>query len=168
MLNLNSLVIYGNNGVCNVSDIIEENFTGETQKYYILKPVKNKSYNIYLPLNNEQLLKKAKEILSKDEVYELIDNIENEESIWIDNERVRNNEYKEILQKCDRRELFKLIKTLREKEQERMEKNKKLRYTDEHIMNNAKDILFEEFAYVLQIERDEVERFILNRIKSKV
>ena len=44
------------------------------------------------------------------------------------------------------------------------DKGKKLHLCDEHMLKNAENLLSDEFAYVLKIEKDEVLPYILNML----
>ena len=165
MYNKNDMVLYGSEGVCKVIDIIDKEMDHKVNEYYVLKPINDIHSTIYVPTQNEKLTSKIKKVLSVQEIYELISNMPNEKEIWIDNFNERKEEYTKILYNGDRKELIRLIKTLY-LHQEELKKNKKRLYiADERILKEATNILHEEFAYVLHIEKDDVLPFISKKIK---
>ena len=165
MYNKNDIVLYGNQGVCKVFDIVEKEMANEVNEYYVLKPVNDVHSTVYVPTQNEKLTSKMKKILSVEEIYDLINDMPNEKEIWIDDFNERKETYSKILYSGDRKELIRLIKTLY-LHQEELKKNKKRLYiADERILKEATNILHEEFAYVLHIEKDDVLPFISKKIK---
>ena len=85
--------------------------------------------------------------------------------IWIDDDTQRYETYHAILQSGDRTQLVQLIKTLYLHQQERREQKKKLHSADEKFMKEAEHLLYEEFAYVLNIKREQVVPFITEQIE---
>lgn len=164
MYHINNSVLYGTEGVCIISEIEEKEMGGEHQQYYVLKPVYRSESTIYVPVNSEKLTSKMRRVLSADEVYELIKTMPEEGTIWIDNKTDRQEKYKRILLSGDRTELIRLIKTLYLRQQAQKEMGKKLYVADENMMKDAERILYEEFAHVLDIEREQVFPMILEQI----
>lgn len=74
MYEVNDLIMYGNTGVCKVSDIGKPEFVreNEDQLYYILEPL-YQSGVIYAPIDNEKVFMRP--VISEEEANELIDNI---------------------------------------------------------------------------------------------
>ena len=164
MLETNTFVVYGANGICRVDGIREEAFNGKKQEYFVLKPINSEGATIYVPTDSEVLTGKMKKLLRADEVEILIRNMPNEETIWIDDDRLCNEAYRAILSKGDRTELVRLTKTLYRRKKELSAKGKRLRSTDEQIMRQAESLLFNELAMVLEIERNDVLDFIYKKI----
>ena len=88
------------------------------------------------------------------------------ETIWIDDERERTERYKAILESGVREELVKIIKTLYMKKQELVDCGKKLHICDEIIMQRAENMLYEEFAVVLDIKKEDVLPLIVSEIEK--
>ena len=109
-----------------------------------------------------------KRIMTKDEIYHLINDMPNEESIWISNENERKEKYKEIIFNGNRTELVQLIKTLYIHKQNQRSEGKKLHLADERFLKDAERILYDEFAYVLDITPDKGVPFIMGEIEGSV
>ena len=82
--------------------------------------------------------------------------------IWNNDNRKRKESYRQILADGNHYELVKMVKTLRWHKQEikNTNKNNKLQISDEDFLKDAEKALCEEFAYVLNIKREEVIPFI--------
>ena len=85
-------------------------------------------------------------------------------SIWIENDARRKEEYGRILKNADKHELIMLIKTLYLRRKELAASGRKLRSSDENFLNTAENMLFEEFAYALDIDRSDVVGYIEKHI----
>ncbi|MDE6501588.1 MAG: transcriptional regulator [Ruminococcus sp.] len=164
MYNINDAVVYGSNGVCVITAIEERDFSGENVEYYILQPVNNSKNTFYVPTSNYALKNKMRSIYSRKEIDSLISSMGDECSIWIDDNFQRKEEYRKIIDKGDRRELVRLIKTLWQKNIELGQKHKKLHSTDERFLKDAENILYSEFAYSLDIPVEEVVDYIRKHV----
>lgn len=164
MYNVNDAVVYASYGVCVISAIEERDFSGENIEYYILRPVGDKKNTFYVPTSNSALKDKMRSIYSRKEVNNLISMMSDEQCIWIDNDFQRKEEYKKIIDRGDRLELVRLIKTLYEKNAELNKQHKKLRSTDEKFLREAENMLYDEFAYSLSIPREKVVDYIKQHI----
>ena len=164
MYNVGDIVMYGTFGICKVTAIEKRDFTGEEQEYYILKHTSSEKNTFYVPLSNESALSNMHYVCSKAEVDELISHMNSEGLIWIDNDNKRKEEYSRIIKNADKHEIIRLIKTLYLRRKELAESGKKLRSTDENYLSLAENMLFEEFAFALDIDRSEVVEYIEKHI----
>ncbi|MBQ8297702.1 MAG: transcriptional regulator [Ruminococcus sp.] len=164
MYNVNDTVIYSHCGVCRIDEIAVRDFSGEPAEYYVLRPVSDNKNTFYVPVNNENLTAQMRRILSREEIDELIRVMPDENFIWIEDEFLRREEYRKILKNGDRHELVKLIKTLYIHQQNCRERKKKLHAADENFLKSAENLLYDEFAYVLGIEKSEVLPYIKQHI----
>lgn len=162
-------VVYGTSGVCTVIDMREEDFGAGRRMYYVLHPFGKHSSgtDIFVPADNERLLGKIKNVLTPEEIYELIEIIPEEHMDWIDDNRARSIRFESVISGGDRRELVALTKATYNKKHELSKQGKKLSITDERFMRAAEKMLFEEFAVALEIEQEEVLPFITKQIKCR-
>jgi CarD family transcriptional regulator len=167
MFEIGEYVNYGTNGIFQIVDIRKECFDSKTEKeYYILQPVYSSNSTIYVPADNETVTKKMQYILTPEEVHDLIKSIPEEETFWIQDDRLRREKFTKILRNGDRRELIGLLKTLYKRKKERNESGHKFFAVDENILNTAERILHQEFALVLNIKPEEVVPFIRKELES--
>lgn len=164
MYDIDDVVMYGAFGICKITAIEKRDFTGEEQVYYILKRINSDKNIFYVPVDNEAALSNMHAVCSKDEVDSLISGMNNEELIWIENDMKRREEYSRIIKNADKHEIIMLIKTLYLRRNELLQTGKKLHSSDENYLNLAENMLFEEFAYALNIDRSEVVHYIEKHI----
>ena len=166
-LSIGTKVIYGTNGVCLITDYREEDFGNGKKMYYILKRVAQKtSEDIFVPEDNSILMSRIKAMLSEEEIYDIINGVHNEETSWIDDNRIRSAEFDRIISNGDRKQLMLLIRSIYEKKKSLSLEGKKLGISDERIVRTAERMLYDEFAEVLNIDREEVVPLISNRLDT--
>lgn len=164
MFEVNDYIMYGMTGVCQVVDITKERIIDDLQKeYYVLKHIYANDTIIKIPTDNEKI--SMRKILSKGEVTTLIDNITNSETIWIDDDRQRNEAFKSILKTGDVDNLVKLVRSIYLNKEYKKSIGKKTYKVDQEIMDVAERLLNEELATVLKINPSEVASYISNHIR---
>lgn len=148
--------MYGTQGICKIVEVTEKDFMGTKKEYYVLKPMNDKAATLFAPVNNPKVESKMRRILSEEEIYRLIESMPREEANWIHNENERKEQYKRIIIDGDHVELIKMIKALYLHKQQREADGKHLYLSDERFFKEAERILYEEFQYVLNIEKEEL------------
>lgn len=159
-------IIYGHNGICRVEDITHLNITGVDKKklYYVLVPLNTKSSRIYYPVDKENV--HARRLINKEEAWSLLDEIRDIEEIWVSNDKMREETYKEALYSGDYRRWVAIIKTLYFRKKERMDQGKKMAAMDERYLKMTEDALYGELAFVMEKEKSEMEAFITEHIEK--
>ena len=163
MFKVSDNIIYGTTGACVIDDIKTEKFKGEAKQYYVLRPIYDKNSVVYAPVGKCE--EKMRKILSAEQVYELINSIPNTDNLWIENEIERKEKFAVLIKNGDRKDLVALVKTLYLKREEQQKGGKKLHIADQRFMDDAEKLLYEEFAFVLDIELDQVVPFITQKIE---
>lgn len=168
MFQTNDVIIYGAQGVCKIIGTEERSLSGQKKTYYVLKPVSDHGSTIFAPTDNEQVLKKMRRLLTKDEIHKLIDSMRMEKAEWVANENTRKELYKNILAKGDHLELIRMIKAIYAHKARREAEGKRLHMSDERFFKDAEHILYSEFQYVLGLKgKDDLMAYILARIETE-
>lgn len=162
MFSINDTVMYGHTGVCKIVDICTKKFNGEDQKYYVLSPEFENKTTIYCPYDCDS--NRMRELLSTEEVNQLIQSVAEEKTIWIENDQARKEKQLNIIRKGDHKELIQMIKTLYCKRKEKVSAGKKLHSIDEKAMEDAENLLYQEFALVLDVKPEDVVTFIVSKL----
>lgn len=160
-------IIYGNTGVCSVTDVTTMNFNGipKDKPYYVLKPYYEKEGVIYTPVDNNKTL--MRKVITSEEAGVLIEELEDIEELWVENDKLREEKYKECIRSCDCREWVRVIKTLYRRKKERTEQGKKITVTDDRYFKIAEECLFSELSVSLGMPKDEVRDFMVEKMKSR-
>ncbi|CEK30003.1 regulatory protein [[Clostridium] sordellii] len=163
MFNVDDYIMYGMTGVCKVVDITNEKFiNGEKRKYYVLNPIYNNDTTIKVPLDNDKI--PMRKVISKGDMTSLINDIPNMEILWIDDEKKRMAQFETMLKSGQCEELIKLIRNIKFSKKYARSNDKKLYKSDKDIMKEAKRLLTEEVAIILNIYPNEANSYILSQI----
>lgn len=166
MYEIGDYIVYGRNGVCKVEEIgpLKLSGTDRDKIYYTLQPVYSKSSTVYTPVDNDKII--MRRVLTEEEAQQLIDEIPSIELLWIENDKIREQKYKETINKYDCREWVRVIKTLYVRRQERISEKKPITNTDEKYLQAAEDYLYGELSIPLGIPKENMEEFISARLET--
>lgn len=153
--------------VCKIIDIRDMSFAGiGERKYYIVAPLNEESSRIYIPADSDDIDSAMRRMLTIDEINEIIEQSRNLELAWIDESKERVSRFDKILQNGDTAEIIWLIKALKEQKKQVESEGKKLCAGDSRVLETARKIISEEFAFVLGLEKNEVEPYIADRTEK--
>ncbi|MBQ4151179.1 MAG: hypothetical protein IJC81_05190 [Clostridia bacterium] len=158
----NDTVMYGGHGACTMVEIAEKDFGGDLKDYYVLRPAFSGSSVFYVPIDSEPLTAKMRRIKNADEILKLITEIGVWE--WIDDDRSRQNQLKQIVDGSSTETLLAVFKTMYERQAEFAESGKKLRAADDRYMKDIENLLLEEFSFSFEIQKEELIPFINSEI----
>ena len=162
MFKIKDYVVYGLNGVCIVEYIEKMMLKNKELEYYILSPINNKKMTIKIPVDNKTTA--IRELMSKNEVMNLLEFISKKETIQIDDYRKKNQEYKTIIRSGNVIEIIKVINSINLEKDEKASLGKKINKTEDDILISAKKQLYQEMSIVLDININEVEDYIIKNI----
>lgn len=162
MFEVGSSIIYGNSGVCKIVGIGAMSGMPKDKLYYTLEPYYVKGSRIFTPVDNTKVTMRP--VITKQDALTLVDEMKEIEALWIPDEKHREQEYKDALKSCDCRQLVKVIKTIYCRKSSREAAGKKLTSSDERFFHQAEERLYGELAISLDMSREEVKDYIVNRI----
>ena len=155
-------VSYGINGMCNIEDIRPMQLSQSVEKmmYYILRPESNPKSTIFVPVNNQKLVSKMRELMTIDEINAMLVRMKDRTLEWEKDVRFRTESFHEILNNGVNQDLILMIRCLHRKRQELVQLGKKLPARDRNTLKTAERLVEEEFAHVLHIKCEEVSDYI--------
>lgn len=159
-------ISYGHSGICRVEDITHLDIPGVDRKklYYVLVPLNIKGSRIYYPVDKEKV--NARRLMTEAQAWALMDEIRDIEQVWVSNEKLREEIYKQAMYSGDYRQWVAIIKTLYLRKQERISQGKKMAAVDERYLKMAEDALYSELAFVMGKDKGEMEAFITGHIEK--
>jgi len=166
---VNSYVRYAASGICLVEGITAMTVPGgyRKQDYYVLRPTDNQTSVIYVPVDNPTMTANMLPVPTKEEIEQTVRSISKEELSWIDDRKERAETHKEILRRCDRRELIILAGSLYLRRQELAANGRKLAGSDELTLRQAERLIDNELSFVLGIEPDQIGGYISSRLGAE-
>ncbi len=164
MFETGTYIVCGQHGVCRVESVGKLQLTEASgdKEYYTLSKVYSRGGVLYVPADSEKVVMRP--VISKEEAEELIGHIKEIDMLQIDNEKRKEEIFKQAFKTCDSREWVKVIKTLYERKKIRLSKGKKVTASDERYLRTAEDNLYGELAISLNIDKNDVEQYIMDKI----
>ena len=166
MFKVNDIVVYGAQGVCEIVDTAEKKIDGQIKKYFVLKPKNDYKVVCYVPTWNKKALAKIRKVMTKQDVDALIDSMPSQTPTWIDNENERKETYKKILAGGDHASIISMVQALFFHKKERESEGKRLHMSDEHFMKDAEQLLYNEWQYVLNVDKAGLMAYIFERLEN--
>ena len=167
MFSAGDTVSYGTGGICKIKEITEMTVGKVKKEYFVLVPVYDENSTLYVPTDNKKLLDNMRSVLSSEEINALIDSAAREPMEWIENDIDRKEYCTNVLKNGDRGELMRLIEMLYLRREELKSTKKHFHISDEKFLREAERLLHDEFSYTLNITKEDVPFYILNRIKEQ-
>ena len=153
-------------GICKIEDILYLTPQDERNKklYYLIKPVEDEKEKIYIPVSNSD--SRLRLCLTKDEAWNLIERIPEIPTAWINNEKLREQSYKEAVKANDPEALVAIIKMIYQRKEKRLAQGKKCTATDARYFQLAENLLYMELGVALGKPKQEVCRTIIEYITN--
>lgn len=168
MYEVGDCVIYGTKGVCVVENIgpIDVDGIPKDKLFYTLDPIYDSGSRVFTPIDHPKVIMRP--VITKEEALALIQEIPELDAFYISDDKIREQEFKRALLKCDCKESLRIIKTLYLRKKHRVLAGKKVTSGDSKYLKISEDSLYGEFAVALNMSQDEVKEFIIESIKHKV
>lgn len=165
MFKIGDTVFYGTSGICDIEDIATLDIQGidKDRLYYALN-MRNGSGKVYVAVDGDT--SRMRRLLPKEEAQRLISRVSEIEPLELRDRKKPEKEYREALQKNDCLELFRLIKCIFMRTKQRSEEGRKPTAVDEKYMHLAEDMLYQELGVVLDIPKNQVLDYLMERIEG--
>ena len=159
-------VVRANVGICQISDIGYPDFqtVKERQLFYTLLPVGDSRTKLYIPVAPEPV--GVREVMNRNEALELIRQMPDIQPIIIENEKLREQQYRQALRSNDPRQLAAVIKVLYLRDKARTAQGKKSVSVDSQYFQKAEKLLYSELAMALAVEVSEIPAYLQSAISE--
>ena len=151
-------------GICKIEDILY--LTPQDEKnnklYYLMKPIEDEKDKIYVPVSNSD--SRLRLCLTKEEAWNLIKRIPEIPTAWINNEKLREQNYKAAVKANDPEALVAIIKMIYQRKQKRLAQGKKCTATDARYFQIAENLLYMELGVAIGKPKKEVCETIIEYI----
>ena len=164
MYEVGDYVVYGSNGVCRITKIGPIDLPGVPQDklYYTMTPCYIRDSEIFTPVDNDRVV--IRKVMSKDEALAFVQGMNQIQSMPVEEEKKREILYKQTILSCEPAKIVGLIKTIRERIEERQAEGKKVPSSDSKYFHIAEDSLYGELAISLGMENDDVGAYIEDKM----
>lgn len=166
MYSVGDNVVKVNDGVCRVAEITRLDMGGVSNDrlYYRLEPVYDKEGRVFVPVEGrtEELRLVTEPVV----VREILNKLSDVDTAWIENNKLRELRYKEVLRENDPECMVGYIKVMYQKRWEREMTGKKNTAVDERYLRLLEDAVYAEFAFSLGCQKNDIKELILKKIKA--
>lgn len=151
-------------GVCRIEDILYLDAQGkkDNKLYYRMHPVEDEKETIYVPVSNSDSA--LRPCLTEENAWKLIEKIPEILTPWTENEKMREQKYKEAIKANDPKALVVIIKMIYQRKQQRLAQGKKCTATDTKYFQIAEKLLYEELGTAIGKPKQEIVDTIVEHI----
>ena len=155
-------------GICKIENILYLNPQDEKNDklYYLMKPVEDEKEKIYVPVSNSA--SRLRLCLTKEEAWNLIKRIPEIPTAWTNNEKMREQSYKEAVKANDPEALIAIIKMIYQRKQKRLAQGKKCTATDARYFQVAENLLYVELGIALGKPKQQICKTIIDYMNQRV
>ena len=165
MYQVGDYIVKAANGICKVTDIVNPDFVDDEKKlYYELQPLSDKKTVLYVPTNRDD--GSMRPVITEQEAEELIRMVPTINEPWINNERERERNYKEVIKSNKPEKLIGIIKLIYQRKKLRQEQGKKTTIVDKQYFDKAENLLYSELELALGKSREEIYDQIKNQCEN--
>ncbi len=151
-------VVHKSGKVCEIDAVKTMDLTGTPKQYLVLIPVRDQTERIYVPQENAELL--LRPAISKKGALELIQRIQSIETLQIQNERQREQEYRKAFYTQSYVNMVRIAKDLHRRKRHRIEIGKTLPSRDAQMMTMVEKAFEEGISVALGVTPEEVRDMI--------
>ena len=159
-------VMYGVHGVCRVVGTEKQLVGRKRTEYLVLEPLAQNESRFFLPTANPTALAKLKAVLQVEELKALLISEELQEDVWIKEENLRKQTYRELINSGDRTALLKMVATLYRYRDAQAAAGKKFHQCDDNFLRDAEKLLASEIALVLEMTPEEARNYLREQLKQ--
>ena len=168
MYQVGDCIMKANTGLCRIVDIVH--LTGRSvernKTYYLLVPFSDEKMKIYVP--TDSIASNLRKAIDCSEAWNVIENITKVDAVYIENEKQREQKYKEAIRSCEPEQWISIIKAIYFRKQKRTIQGKKNTAMDEHYFKLAEKYLYSELAHAIGRNESEMCQLIADTIKKKI
>ncbi|MDL2327651.1 CarD family transcriptional regulator [Ruminococcaceae bacterium OttesenSCG-928-A11] len=165
MFSVGDKVVYGNMGVCSVTDICVPDMPGAARECYVLVPHYVANSKVYAPVENNPVV--MRHLLTPDQAETLIDSLPQVPMFPLSGEKQAMYEtFRGAIKSADCTLLARLIKTLHQKKQNTLEQKRVVPSAEKEFFDTAERMLYGEIAVAMGMALDEVPEYIGGRLAA--
>lgn len=160
MFEIGEYVSCGSKGICVVEQITKLNLSGvdKERDYYILKSAYRAGSTIYIPVDSP--VESIRSVLKKEEAQKLVDSIAQFPLMELPNEKFVEQAFKERMKTNRCEDWAVVLKTTIFRKNKRLLEHRKMTAVDTKYSHLAEDSLYGELAIALEMEREDVEKYL--------
>lgn len=166
MFQIGDWVVYGIHGVCRIIGAEKQLVNRKRTQFLVLEPLSQSESRFYLPTENPTAMGKLKAVLSRDDLTALITSEEVRQDVWITEENLRKQHYRELIGSGDRVALLKMVSTLYRYKESQLAAGRKFHQSDDNFLRDAEKLLVSEISLVMELTPEAARNYLREQLKS--
>ncbi len=164
MYKIGECIVKPGYGVFVVKDILHLDMKGvdKDKLYYLFAPADENSAIIYMPTDAQNT--NDRKVMTQEEALGLIGRIPEIEEAWVENDKLREQKYKEAIRSGKPEALVSIIKGTYKRKRRRAQQGKKSTMVDDRYFTLAENYLYSELGYVFHKDKEEVQQLIADTL----
>ena len=160
MLKVGDYVMKTVEGVCRVDEELMLKAFGSSVEvpFYMLIPIKDQQCRVYIQASENY--EGIRPVMSEQEARAFIGRIPSIDATDVENDRKREQIYKEAIRSLNPDRIVSVIKTMLVHSEERVRQGKKKTSLDDRYFKIAEDVLFQELGFVLKKDAEGIRALI--------
>lgn len=167
MYQIGDYVVKANNGICRIDDIrhLDMPNVDKNRLYYFMVSQDNQNSKLYVPVDGRP--GEMRKVITEPEAWAIIEKIPDVEAAWINDDKQREQKYREAIKSCDPEMLIGIIKNMYLRKQKRNAQGKRSTVVDDRYFRLAEDALYSELAFAIGRDKDEMRQIITDKIEER-
>ena len=153
-------VVYGIQGVCRVVGTEKQLVNRKRTQYLVLEPLAQPESRFYLPVDNPTAMAKLQPVLSQEQLEQLLSSEQVRRDVWIAEENLRKQHYREMIGSGDREVLMQIVYTLHRHKASQIVAGKKFHQSDENFLRDAEKLLSSEIALTMSLSAEAARDYL--------
>ena len=158
-------VIYGMHGVCRVIGTEKQIVNRKATEYLVLEPMAQTESRYFVPVANPVAMGKLNAVLSADALEELLASDLVREDVWIKEENLRKQHYRDLISGGNRVSVMQMVTSLYRYRDIQSASGRKFHQSDENFLRDAEKLLASEIALVMNLPQDEAREYLRKKLE---
>ena len=158
-------VVYGIHGVCRILGTEKQLVNRKRTEYLVLEPLNRNAAKFYLPTQNPTAMEKLKEVLKREELEQLLQSDLARKDIWISEESLRKQQYRDLIAAGDRISLMQMVACLYRYKDAQEEAGRKFHQCDDNFLRDAERFLCSEICHVMGIPMEQARDYLRTQLR---
>ena len=167
MFEIGDYVMKTSKGVCHIDDITHLDMAGidKEKLYYVMTPLDGRGSTLYVSVDAGP--NNIRAAMTKGQAEDVINAIPEIKEAWVENDKLREQCYKDAVRSGSPEALISIIKTIYSRKKIREDQGKKNTAVDERYFKQAEELLYAEIAFALGKDKSEICDYITSCIRGR-
>lgn len=165
MFQVGEQVLYGVHGVCTVATYESRRIDRKNVTYLVLESADQCGSKYFVPVQNPVAMGKLKPILSGEELTTLLLSDAVRTDVWIQDENVRKQAYRDLLSRGDRKSILQMVYSIYRHKDRMASMGRKSHLCDDNFLRDAEKLIISEISVTLGMNPEQARAFLREKLR---